>query len=286
MLFPCSGYAWVYVLNVSLQQSFALTLMSANALSALFLFAFSALPTPPGSGKEKGDKEEEEGRGKERQTLAEPLLPPGDVPFCSPLPSSSSSPSSKTTPSLPFRRRLAVLSSLYPLTLPLFLVFFSEYALQSGVWSATGFPVQSESSRKDFYLKSNWLYQGGVFLSRSSGSVFPLPLKVVQSLPLLQFFLLILFTLSATSVIPLPSFPLLSLSFVAGLFGGGVYVNAFSLISDKFGEGQEEEREVAMGGASAFDGLGILLADFVGLFLQSCIYKFQGIDGAKATCPW
>ncbi len=36
----------------------------------------------------------------------------------------------------------------------------------------SGFPVSSEQARKRFYVYSNWLYQAGVFLSRSSGMLW------------------------------------------------------------------------------------------------------------------
>lgn len=35
-----------------------------------------------------------------------------------------------------------------------------------------GFPVSSEAARKRFYVYSNWLYQAGVFISRSSGMLW------------------------------------------------------------------------------------------------------------------
>lgn len=50
--------------------------------------------------------------------------------------------------------------------IPLFLVYFAEYAMQSGTWAAIGFPVEDENARKSFYQNANWVYQAGVFVSR------------------------------------------------------------------------------------------------------------------------
>ena len=43
---------------------------------------------------------------------------------------------------------------------------------QSGAWTAIGFPVESADARHTFYTFANWVYQIGVFLSRSSGLLY------------------------------------------------------------------------------------------------------------------
>ena len=55
--------------------------------------------------------------------------------------------------------RLRLTLSLYPWALPLILVYFAEYALQAGTWSAIGFPVTDRASRNAFYQNANWCYQ-------------------------------------------------------------------------------------------------------------------------------
>jgi hypothetical protein len=60
-----------------------------------------------------------------------------------------------------FRQRLKVTCGLWPYMVPLFVVYFAEYAMQSGTWTAIGFPVTSADARHKFYLYSNWLYQAG-----------------------------------------------------------------------------------------------------------------------------
>jgi hypothetical protein len=60
-----------------------------------------------------------------------------------------------------FRQRLQVTLQLWPYMVPLFVVYFAEYAMQSGTWTAIGFPVTSADARHRFYLYSNWVYQAG-----------------------------------------------------------------------------------------------------------------------------
>lgn len=43
---------------------------------------------------------------------------------------------------------------------------------QSGTWTAIGFPTEDLLARQRFYAASNWCYQAGVFVSRSSGLVY------------------------------------------------------------------------------------------------------------------
>jgi hypothetical protein len=53
--------------------------------------------------------------------------------------------------------RFRLVLSLWPYMLPLFAVYSAEYALQSGVWAAIGFPVEDQEKRDSFYLSSNWV---------------------------------------------------------------------------------------------------------------------------------
>ena len=164
---------------------------------------------------------------------------------------------------------------------PLFLVYFSEYAMQSGTWAAIGFPVTSESSRKEFYQQSNWIYQAGVFVSRSSGSLVQASMPLLQAMPVLQTVLLILFYCIAYYQFLYHPPLLLSLCFLVGLLGGAVYVNAFTRISTDI---PKRRQELALATVSVADSTGIMLSDVAGLFIQSCLYRRHGIEGAKVTC--
>lgn len=120
---------------------------------------------------------------------------------------------------------------LWPFMVPLFVVYFSEYAMQSGVWSAIGFPISSETARNQFYAYGNWTYQVGVFVSRSSGMLWKADMRALWTMPMLQFLLLIFFLLDAYYMWWY-NWALLTLCFIAGLFGGAVYVGGFSLMTE------------------------------------------------------
>lgn len=61
-----------------------------------------------------------------------------------------------------------------------------QYTMQTGTWSAIGFPVSSIAARERFYEYANWCYQGGVFVSRSSGMLVRLSPLMLWSLPAVQ----------------------------------------------------------------------------------------------------
>lgn len=70
--------------------------------------------------------------------------------------------------------------------------------------------------------------------------------------------------------------------FYVGLLGGAVYVNGYLRICADL---PLQYREFALSTACVADGIGILMADIVSLFLQSCLYQRNGLDGAIVSCP-
>lgn len=100
--------------------------------------------------------------------------------------------------SMSFASRFRLVKSLWRYMVPLFVVYFAEYAMQSGTWAVIGFPVMDKDAREKFYTGANWAYQVGVFLSRSSGMLLPLPLGVLWLMPALQAALLVFFSLDVT----------------------------------------------------------------------------------------
>jgi hypothetical protein len=70
--------------------------------------------------------------------------------------------------------------------------------------------------------------------------------------------------------------------FFAGLLGGSVFVQGFSRISIDM---SMEKKELAIASAVVSMNFGILSADVLSLFIQSCIYSKNGIEGAVVTCP-
>ena len=180
--------------------------------------------------------------------------------------------------SLTFFDRIRFALGLWPVTGAVFFVYFSEYAMQSGIWAAMGFPVSKKSKRDSFYEIANWLYQCGVLVSRSSGFFIEGTLRkqTLWSLAAGQFFLLVFFAWNAASHFWYdPS--IYVLCFVVGLFGGAVYVFGFRTIA---ANADPKYRELAMTiGAFACDS-GVLLSNVMGLFLQGCLYDYNDIQGA------
>ena len=159
------------------------------------------------------------------------------------------------------------------------IVFFAEYVMQSGVWSAIGFPPDSSSAREEFYAYANWSYQLGVFLSRSSGMLFQPSLTMLWYLPLLQTLLLGFFWVDA--IVELwYGYSLLVLCVIAGLAGGAIYVHGFKLLS---ASQQSNTRELACSSAIVASDLGVLIGSIAGLYIQACIYARQDIDGASVS---
>ncbi|KAL7519812.1 hypothetical protein ACHAWX_004565 [Stephanocyclus meneghinianus] len=189
-------------------------------------------------------------------------------------------PSRPQQPQLTSRERFNLVLSLWLYTIPLFTVYAAEYMLQAGVWSAIGFPVTSATARAQFYHYSNWSYQLGVFVSRSSGNLFSVSLSVLWLMPMLQVGNLVFFLLNSVHHFWY-NYSLLLPCFFAGLLGGGVYVQAYSRLNLDF---PVDLREFAIASAGVADSLGILVADVASLFIQSCIYDRNGIEGAAVKC--
>jgi len=168
---------------------------------------------------------------------------------------------------------------LWPVTGALFAVYFSEYALQSGVWAAMGFPSPRRARRRDrFYLYANWLYQAGVLASRSSGFLVarPIPRRLLWAMAIAQCLLLGFFALDAADHFWYDT-SLYAMCFVVGLFGGAVYVHGFRLLS---GSGAAATVELAMPIGSFASDSGIATGNAVGLFLQGCLYDANRLKGA------
>jgi len=181
--------------------------------------------------------------------------------------------------------RFKLVLALWPYMIPLFLVYAAEYALQSGTWTAIGFPVESVSSRNTFYEYSNWMYQAGVFVSRSSGTIFTAPMWVLWLMPALQVVNLVMFSYVAAR----PSLPaynpflLYTGALYTGILGGAVYIHCYKRICmDIF---PVERREFSLSATSVAESIGVLVADSIGFVLQACLYEANGLDGAMISCP-
>ncbi|TMW65779.1 hypothetical protein Poli38472_008421 [Pythium oligandrum] len=272
------GYAWVAIFHLWLGLSFSTTLVLASIFPVLYVFIFTAvldttrLPVP-------------------RRATNQYTAIPGATDVESPLDGNSSysrngsqslrSPGADSgvvmgAAALSFSEKLRFVKTLGPYMIPLVVVYFAEYTMQTGVWSTIGFPVTSAEARATFYSSAGMAYQSGVFISRSSGVLFQATRPVLYLMPALQTALLVFFTL--VSVFHFwYNWSLLVFCFLAGLLGGGVYVNAFTLLSR---EVPVSHVEFALSAASISDTLGIMAADFAGLYLQGCLYAVNRLPGA------
>ena len=262
-----AGYAMYYLLHTALGLSARGALFLGGIWPIFYILVFEKLLTPPSKGGSLLGAGEEDGAATAALMQQSKLQSQGD--------------SNMATVAMTSRERLVRVMSLWPYMLPLFAVYFSEYALQSGAWAAIGFPVNSKSARESFYELANWCYQGGVFVSRSSGVWLPVrSMRTLWVMPVLQCLNLVFFVLVAKHHF-LYGNGLVAVAFYVGLLGGAVYVNAFTLISKQVAP---EYVEFSLSAASVADTFGIILSVVTGLYIQCEMYKANGIDGAVVTC--
>lgn len=177
----------------------------------------------------------------------------------------------------------------WPYMIPLFTVYAAEYACQAGAWTAIGFPVTSASARSQFYEQANWLYQAGVFVSRSTGTLFTVNMTGLWIMPVVQVVNAIFFSVTAAAGTAHPhgffhqKSVLLAISFFTGLLGGAVYVHGYNRI---VADVPAKYTEFALSSTSLAESLGVVVADISGLFLQSCLYRSNGLKGALVQCPF
>lgn len=159
-----------------------------------------------------------------------------------------------------------------PYILPLFMVFVAEYTINQGVSPTLLFPLESSpfSEHRDFYPFYNFLYQLGVFVSRSSTPFVRIHHLYVPSV--LQVCNLALLTAHALLDF-IPSVYLVFLVvFWEGLLGGAVYVNAFAEIIEQV---PAAEREFSLSATSVADSAGICVAGFIGMAMEVRLCDWQ-----------
>lgn len=163
-------------------------------------------------------------------------------------------------------------SLFFPYMLPLLLVYVAEYSINQGVAPTLLFPLEASpfAAFRDFYPFYGFLYQLGVFVSRSSIAFVRIRHLYLPSF--LQVGNLALLTLHALFFF-LPSVYLVFLIiFWEGLLGGAVYVNTFAEIMENV---PPAEREFSLGATSVSDSAGICLAGFVGMSLEPWLCGWQ-----------
>jgi battenin len=172
-------------------------------------------------------------------------------------------------------------SLFFPYMLPLLLVYIAEYTINQGVSPTLLYPLGPGvpfSAYRQFYPFYNFLYQIGVFISRSST-----PFVRIHNLYLPSFLqILNLGVLTSQSLWNwIPSVYLVFvIVFWEGLLGGAVYVNTFAEIMDRVPDG---EREFSLGATSVSDSGGICVAGFVGMVLEGALCGWQ-VRRGRGVC--
>uniref|UniRef100_A0A7S4L226 Battenin n=1 Tax=Guillardia theta TaxID=55529 RepID=A0A7S4L226_GUITH len=192
------GFAWVMLLKMLSLSLLRVCLLSLVFPAQLLVSFFFILPSQT-HGYASAEIEESQTRDETAAEVSETtpdekdecedesatnilISSPRDNPEESLLVSSEDLAPTKFHP----LQRFKFAMSLWRFMIPLFLVYLAEYNMQSGAWSAIGFPLDDESARNQFYRTSNIMYQCGVFVSRSCGQFFTINLYVLWVVPLLQ----------------------------------------------------------------------------------------------------
>ncbi|KAI0880177.1 BTN1 protein [Annulohypoxylon maeteangense] len=198
------------------------------------------------------------------------LLSPGSS-------ATSASTSHQTYTTSEFRTNLRRAKSLFfPYMLPLLLVYVAEYTINQGISPTLLFPLDSTPFKeyRDFYPMYGFLYQLGVFISRSS--IAFLRFRHLYLPSFLQVGNLLLLTLHAL----LPFIPSVYIIFIIifweGLLGGAVYVNTFAEIMENV---PISEREFSLGATSVSDSGGICIAGFVSMAMEVRLCNWQARHG-------
>eukprot|EP01138_Halocafeteria_seosinensis_P009259 gb/GECG01009462.1/.p1 GENE.gb/GECG01009462.1/~~gb/GECG01009462.1/.p1 ORF type:complete len:496 (+),score=44.55 gb/GECG01009462.1/:1-1488(+) len=176
------------------------------------------------------------------------------------------------TSNMTLEERVKAIVPLYKYMVPLCVVYFAEYLINTGVNSEVSFCGGMNTN--EFYVYASFVYQVGVFLSRSSGSV--IRFQKLWLLPILQMATLVYFIIQAmTNLIPVVEVVLL-LVLWEGLLGGACYVNAFRRIAEDV---SAELKEFSLGVASIADSFGIALASLVAIGIESGLKNFRHDHG-------
>ncbi|KXX83303.1 Protein BTN1 [Madurella mycetomatis] len=160
----------------------------------------------------------------------------------------------------------------WPYMLPLLLVYVAEYTINQGVAPTLLFPLEESpfSEFRAFYPFYGFLYQLGVFISRSSTPFIRIHNLYLPSL--LQVANLVLLTLHALLNFIPSVYLVFIITFWEGLLGGAVYVNTFAEIMENV---PAEDREFSLGATSVSDSGGICIAGFLGMAMEVWLCQWQ-----------
>ncbi|RLV94354.1 Protein BTN1 [Spathaspora sp. JA1] len=174
---------------------------------------------------------------------------------------------------------------ILPYMLPLTTVYISEYVINQGISPTLLFPLDELphwlfSSYRDIYVVYGFLYQLGVFISRSSIS-FGVRIKNLYILSALQFVNVVITVNQSIYDLPFSKiWPLLVLILYEGLLGGFSYVNTFVSVSEQT---SKSKREFSMGCVSMSDSLGIVVAGCINWWLEVRLCGLQ-VERGRDWC--
>ena len=162
---------------------------------------------------------------------------------------------------------------------PLYTVYLAEYMINQGVSPTLLFPLKEMpfNHYRDAYVTYSTLYQLGVFISRSSGTIVKIDhLYLPSILQALNLFLCIYQSISPW----LPNvYAVLALIFYEGLLGGTSYVNTYRSLTEHT---EPTEREFAIGCVGMSDSAGVLTAALISMLLEPSLCHYQAKNGR----PW
>jgi battenin len=183
------------------------------------------------------------------------------------------------------------------------LVYIAEYTINQGVSPTLLFPIEDTpfTEYRQFYPMYAFLYQLGVFISRSSVSFIRIHNLYLPSLLQVANLILLL------AVCPLPPFPLrlsaqtqteantpiqhsltpflsiyplFALILWEGLLGGAVYVNTFAEIMSTV---PDADREFSLGATSVSDSGGICVASLIGMAIEGRLCEWN-VQHGRSWC--
>lgn len=163
-----------------------------------------------------------------------------------------------------------------PYMVPLLLVYIAEYTINQGVSPTLLFPIESSPFKeyRGFYPFYGFLYQLGVFISRSSTPFIRIHHLYIPSF--LQVGNLVLLTLQALFFFIPSVYIVFLLIFWEGLLGGAVYVNCFAEIMEHV---PVEEREFSLSATTVSDSGGICIAGLLSIFMETSLCDYQVAHG-------
>ena len=171
-------------------------------------------------------------------------------------------------------------SLLVPYMLPLFLVYLAEYTINQGVAPTLLFPLNDSPFKhfRAFYPAYGALYQAGVFISRSSLALFRI--RSLYTPSFLQILNLAVLTTHALRPFIPNVYLVFAVVFWEGLLGGLVYVSTYAAVQAEI---PEEEREFSLGAVAVSDSVGICLAGFLGVGMETALCNWQ-VEHGRDWC--